>query len=183
MSNDTATTTPTTIITQERQDLIETLQAHRRFLLQTAAGLTDEQARQRSTISELTIGGLIKHVAEVERSWAQFMQGDFSAWPDVDWENPDPALFAAYANGFKLLPDETLAGAIAHYAAVAATTDQLVATLDLDTTYPLPKAPWFPPDGTRSVRRVITHIVAETAQHSGHADIIREAIDGQKTMG
>jgi hypothetical protein len=44
-------------------------------------------------------------------------------------------------------------------------------------------APWFPPGATRSARRVFMHIIAETAQHSGHADILRETLDGQKTMG
>jgi hypothetical protein len=70
------------------------------------------------------------------------------------------------------------------YAAVARHTDELVATLpDLDASHPLPVAPWFPPDGVRSARRVFLHIIAETAQHAGHADILRESIDGQKTMG
>ena len=62
-------------------------------------------------------------------------------------------------------------------------TDELVRTCDLDAVQPLPEAPWFPPDGTRSARRVFVHIVAETAQHAGHADILRETLDGQKTMG
>ena len=102
----------------------------------------------------------------------------------MDWSNPDPAMIEAYASGFELLPAETLAGVLAEYERVAARTDELVATLpDLDAEYPLPTAPWFPPGGRRSVRRAIVHIVAETAQHAGHADIIRESIDGQKTMG
>lgn len=177
-------TTNTTSRSRERADLLETLQTHRAFLRQTAAGLTDEQARRRSTVSELTIGGLIKHVAETERGWAEFMTGAGLPGSDVDWSNPDPAMFEAYATGFQLLADETLAGALAEYERVAARTDDLVATLpDLDAEYPLPAAPWFPPEGKRSVRRAIVHIVAETAQHAGHADIIREAIDGQKTMG
>jgi hypothetical protein len=54
---------------------------------------------------------------------------------------------------------------------------------DLDQAYPLPPAPWFAPGATRSVRRVLVHLVGETAQHAGHADIIRETIDGQRTMG
>ncbi len=58
-----------------------------------------------------------------------------------------------------------------------------MATLDLDVAHPLPKAPWFEPGATWSVRRVILHILAETSQHAGHADILRESIDGQKTMG
>ena len=93
-------------------------------------------------------------------------------------------MFEAYANGFRLLDGETLEGALAEYERVAAATDDLVATIaDLDHEWPLPAAPWFPPDGRRSVRRTILHIIAETAQHAGHADIIREAIDGQHTMG
>ena len=67
---------------------------------------------------------------------------------------------------------------------MAARTDELVESLpDLDLSHPLPPAPWFAPGATRSARRVFLHIVAETAQHAGHADIIRETIDGQKTMG
>jgi hypothetical protein len=67
---------------------------------------------------------------------------------------------------------------------VAAYTDNLEATLpDLDVSHPLPPAPWFPPGARRSARRVFLHLIAETAQHAGHADILRETIDGQKTMG
>ena len=174
-----------TTLSRERLDLLEALQAHRGFLRHTAEGLTDEQARERSTVSELTIGGLIKHVADTELGWANFMAGEGlpGSGEEIDWTNPDPALIEAYANGFVLLPEETLAGVLAEYERVAAATDELVATLDLDVDHPLPPAPWFPPGGTRTVRRAIVHIVAETAQHAGHADIIREAIDGQKTMG
>lgn len=73
---------------------------------------------------------------------------------------------------------------LAEYERVAAATDRLVLELpDLDRSFPLPPAPWFPPGAVRSVRRTIVHIIAETAQHAGHADIIRESIDGAKTMG
>ncbi|CAA9379517.1 MAG: Protein of unknown function DUF664, partial [uncultured Pseudonocardia sp.] len=61
--------------------------------------------------------------------------------------------------------------------------DELVRTLDLDASFPLPEAPWFAPGAQRSVRRAFLHIAAETAQHAGHADILRESLDGQKTMG
>ena len=169
----------------ERHDLLEALTAHRGFLLATTVGLTDDQARLRPTVSALSIGGLVKHVADTERSWVQFMTTG-SMGPDdaaIDWENPDPAIVANYMQGFELLPDETLAGVLENYAAVAAETDALVATIDLDTAFPLPPAPWFPQGATRSVRRTVVHIIAETAQHAGHADIIRETIDGAKTMG
>jgi hypothetical protein len=82
-----------------------------------------------------------------------------------------------------MVEGETLAGLLEEYAAVAAATDTLVATADLEARHPLPEAPWFAPGASWSVRRVFLHIVAETAQHAGHADIIREAIDGQKSMG
>jgi hypothetical protein len=55
--------------------------------------------------------------------------------------------------------------------------------VDLDTTHRLPEAPWFEPGARWSVRRVLLHVVAETAQHAGHADILRESIDGRKSMG
>jgi hypothetical protein len=171
----------TTTLTRERADLLESLQIHRAFLRHTAHGLTDDQARRRPTASVLSIGGIIKHVAETERFWARFMTG---ADPGVDWTDPGAAEVEAYQQGFVLLPGETLAEVLAHYELVAAATDELVATLpDLDAVHPLPDAPWFPPGAVRSVRRTITHIVAETAQHAGHADIIRESIDGQRTMG
>uniref|UniRef100_UPI000EF55DC2 mycothiol transferase n=1 Tax=Streptomyces sp. E5N298 TaxID=1851983 RepID=UPI000EF55DC2 len=48
---------------------------------------------------------------------------------------------------------------------------------------PLPKAPWFEADTEWSARRVLMHVIAETAQHAGHADIIRETLDGAKSMG
>ncbi len=177
--------TTTAELSAERRDLLEALEAHRQLLLRTAHDLTDEQATTRSTVSALTDGGIIKHVAEVEAGWATFMvEGRLPGMDTVDWSNPDPAAFEQYANGFRLLEGETLAGVIERYAQVAADTDRLVATVaDLDRSYPLPPAPWFPPDGRRSVRRAIVHIIAETAQHAGHADIIRETLDGQRTMG
>lgn len=174
-------------LTGERADLLETLQKHRGLFLVTVQGLTDEQARTRSTVSELTLGGLVKHVAATEQQWARFLvegpaDGAGIDWATVDWSNP-PAEVAAYADGFRLLEDETLAGVVEDYRAVAAATDALVATADLDARQPLPRAPWFTPGASWSGRRVLLHIVAETAQHAGHADIIREAIDGQKSMG
>jgi hypothetical protein len=167
----------------ERADILETLRVHRYFLRHTVEGLTDEQARLTPTASELCLGGLIKHVSAIEGGWADFAERGTDAMPSVDLENPDPAVIEKFRNEFRLLPGETLADVLAGYEKVAARTDALVGSLDLDTAYPLPTAPWFAPGASRSVRRVFLHIVAETAQHSGHADIIRETIDGRKTMG
>ena len=166
----------------ERADILETLRTHRYFLRHTVEGLSDEQARLSPTASELTLGGLIKHVSSTESAWADFAERGTEAMPSIDGE-PSPEVIEKFQNEFRLLPDETLADVLAGYEKVAARTDALVESLDLDTAYPLPTAPWFAPGATRSVRRVFLHIVAETAQHAGHADIIRETIDGQKTMG
>ncbi len=161
----------------ERDDLLESLAAHRGFLRYTVQGITDDQARQRLTVSELTLGGLIKHVSKTEEGWADFI---------VDGPQTmefDESSYAEHADGFTLRADETLAGVLADYEKIAQRTDELVRTVDLDAVQPLPAAPWFPPNATRSARRVFVHIVAETAQHAGHADILRETLDGQKTMG
>jgi hypothetical protein len=168
--------------TGERADLLAMLAKHRHFLRFTTRDLTDEQAGRRTTASELCLGGLIKHVAAVERSWVDFLldgpsaMGDFTAMTEAD--------LARWADKFRLLPGETLAGALADYAEVARRTDELIAVLpDLDATQPLPKAPWFEAGARWSARLVLMHIIAETAQHAGHADIIRESLDGAKSMG
>jgi hypothetical protein len=137
--------------------------------------LTDEQAASRPTPSELCLGGLIKHVSGTEDRWMKFAVGGAESMESepVDWQGQ-----------FRMLKGETLAGLLDAYEQVARHTDELVATLpDLDLAHPLPSAPWFEPGARWSVRRVLLHIIAETSQHAGHADIIREAIDGSKTMG
>jgi uncharacterized damage-inducible protein DinB len=167
--------TPEKTMTGERADLLQALATHRGFLCFTVRDLTDEQATQRTTASELCLGGLIKHVATIEDRWIKFALGGAEAMESepVDWEGQH-----------RMLEGETLAGLLDTYEQVARKTDDLVSTLpDLDVSHPLPTAPWFEPGAQWSARRVLLHIIAETAQHAGHADIIRESIDGSKTMG
>src|SRR5436309_2275822 len=162
-------TESTKIMTGERADLVETLAKHRGFLRYTVRGLTDEQAAQRTTTSELCLGGLIKHVALVEHRWMRFAVSGAEAMESepIDWEGQ-----------FRMQPGETLAGVLDGYEQVAKRTEELVWTLpDLDAAHPLPEAPWFEPGASWSVRRTLLHILAETAQHAGHADILREALD------
>ncbi|MEV8324176.1 DinB family protein [Kitasatospora sp. NPDC056731] len=177
------TTTPNnSTATGERADLLAALAKQRHFLRFTTRDLTDEQAGLRTTVSALCLGGLIKHVSTAERFWVDFILEGPSAMPD--FSSFTEADFARRADEFRLLPDETLAGVLAEYAEVARRTDDLVATLpDLGATQPLPKAPWFEAGAEWSARRVLMHIVTESAQHAGHADIIREALDGAKSMG
>jgi hypothetical protein len=165
--------------TRERADLVETMARHRSFLRQTVNGLSDEEAARRTTVSELCLGGLIKHVAFVEKGWTEFIERGPAAMA-----LPDESSIEDYAAGFRMLPGETLAALLERYDAVARHTEDLVVRLpSLDASQPLPEAPWFEPGARWSARRALLHIIAETSQHAGHADIIREALDGAKTMG
>ncbi len=161
----------------EAEDLLQTIKAHRAFLLETVRDLTDEQASQRTTASALTLAVIIKHVTDGERSWIDFILDGPGAIGDFA-DNVEK-----YQAGWQLEPGETLTVLLERYAEAARRSDELIPTLDLDAAQPLPVAPWFEPDGRWSARRVVLHIIAETAQHAGHADIIRESLDGAKTMG
>ena len=168
-------------LTGERKDILETLGTARHWLRNTARDLSEEQARHRSTASELTIGGLVKHVTFVEKGWAEFAVIGAKAMPDFTNLTEDD--YKTWNERFKLQPEETLAGLLAEYEEVAKHTDELVATLDLDSSHELAPSPWQPPGQHRTARAVFLHIAAETFQHAGHADIIRESIDGSKSMG
>jgi hypothetical protein len=158
-------------VTDERDALLAYLAHERDMLRTTAYGLTDEQARLTPTPSALSLGGLIKHVAPVEAAWIE----------DVLQRPPAAVAGADDAEGFRLGPDETLEGTLATYAEVAAETERVIASIaDLGQAVPVPKdVPWFPKDVEAwSVRWVLLHLIQETARHAGHADIVREAIDG-----
>jgi uncharacterized damage-inducible protein DinB len=165
---------------RERADLLETLAKHRHFLRLTCSGMSDEQAALHPTASELCLGGIVKHVADVERGWIRFiLEG-----PSAMRQPTDTAGMAAWLGRFQMAPEETLSGLLEVYADVAARTAEVIETVpDLDASHRLPDAPWFESGASWSARRVLLHIIAETAQHAGHADIIRETIDGAKSMG
>ncbi len=98
-----------------------------------------------------------------------------------DW---DEAHAGARSDDLRMLPGETLASLLGRYEQAARRTEEVVAGLpDLSVSYPLPRAPWFPPGTRWSARQALLHVMAETTQHAGHADIIRESLDGAKSMG
>jgi uncharacterized damage-inducible protein DinB len=156
-------------VVDERDGLLGYLRQQRLVIRITAYGLTDEQARATPSASVLSVGGLIKHVAAVEERWIDIVLRHDSG-PQTDYE----------AN-FRLGPDETLAEVLDRYDQVAERTEAVVAAIaDLGQAVPVPKGvPWFPDDvDAWSVRWVLLHLIQETARHAGHADIVRESIDG-----
>ncbi|SEH01111.1 Protein of unknown function [Nonomuraea solani] len=176
----------------ERTELLGQLASARSTLIYTLRGLTDEQLGERPTVSALCLGGLVKHVAAMEESWLRFAVDGASAmtfdlpdgvtWADVaaGTAREYPQWMIDHQNDFQMLPGDTLDGILKRYEQVAARTEEIVAALpDLSATHPLPPAPWHEAGAVRSVRRVLMHVIAETAQHTGHADILRESIDGQ----
>ncbi|MEU3275342.1 DinB family protein [Saccharomonospora sp. NPDC006951] len=154
-------------VADERDALLGYLAQQRYVLCLAAYGLTDEQARTRPTASALCVGGLIKHVAATERAWLNVVLGN----PVDDAGTAD----------FRFGRDETLAGVIGEYERVATRTEEIVDGIaDLGAAVRVPReVPWFPDDvAAWSVRWVLLHLIEETARHAGHADIIRESIDG-----
>jgi len=161
-------------VADERDALLAFLDQQRHLVRATAYGLTEEQARMTPTASTLSVGGLIKHLASVENNWMDTVE-----------QRPREGSAEKYMASFRLGPDETLAGVLDDYAAaVQRTSDVVAACPDLGAPVPVPKsAPWFPQDvDAWSVRWVLLHLIEETARHLGHADILRESVDGATAL-
>jgi len=156
-------------VADEREALLGYLAQQRLALRITTYGLSDEQARQTPTAGTLSIGGLVRHLTAMERGWASMILERY----DASTED--------YEANFLLPADQTLAEALDEYAEASAATHQVIAGIaDLGQPVPVPQGvPWFPDDvDAWSVRWVLLHLIEETARHAGHADMVREAIDG-----
>lgn len=157
-------------LSDERELLLAFIEQQRDGIRNAAYGLTDEQARLSPSASSLSIGGLVKHAIDMERGWI-----------DMVLQRAGDASPASYEDNFRLGPDETLSGVLAHYDEVARETEAVIGRIsDLGQPVPVPKGvPWFPDDiDAWSVRWVLLHLIEEIARHAGHADIVRESIDG-----
>ena len=147
----------------ERDALVTFLEHERHVLLIAAYGLTDEEARLAPTVSDLSIEGLLVHMTSTERTWASMVRG--STRPPDDEQVDLAAVVAAYRE------------------AIAATDDVIASVDDLGRAVRLPEGTrWAAPGTEWSVRWVLLHLIHETARHAGHADIIRESIDGAKAL-
>lgn len=149
-------------------------------LREAAYGLTEEQARLTPCRSALSIGGLLKH--------ATFVLDGRARRADLGGAVPTPKQFAEHAQAFMasfaLAQGETLAGTLAEFdrAGAAFVTD--VRRTDPAARTVEPPAPWDNrPDPSPAYERFqLVHIIEELARHAGHADIIREEIDGAQAM-
>jgi uncharacterized damage-inducible protein DinB len=157
-------------VVDERDGLMKFLAQQRYYVKLSAHGLTDEQARATPTDSSLSVGGLLKHLALVETNWIDTVLRIRS----------DEDGYARYAGSFTMGDDETLESLIEAYDQVAERTEQVIAGVaDLDQPVPVPDEPWFRKDvDAWSVRWVLLHLITETARHAGHADLVREHVDG-----
>jgi hypothetical protein len=151
----------------ERAGLIEFLDYQREALIAKVDGLTDAQARLTPTASALSLLSILKHSAVWERRWFQVIVAGRrfpGEWPEVRPTDPDAT--------FRLDDVDTIASVVADYRTQIAAAQEILRTTDLDA----PCA--FPELAERNLRWVALHLIEETARHAGHADIIRETIDG-----
>jgi uncharacterized damage-inducible protein DinB len=147
--------------------LLGYLSYERDTLLWKLDGLNDEQLRRPHVPSGLTLLGLVKHLTDVERGWVRGVVGG----EDIRhyWDANDPQRY------WRIEPDDTTAGIIAGYRAEGDRSDAIVRAQGLDAPVSFVREE---AERDMNVRWVVIHLIEETARHVGHADLIREAIDG-----
>ncbi|GGL94114.1 mini-circle uncharacterized 19.1 kDa protein [Streptomyces fumigatiscleroticus] len=147
------------------------LDFHRATLALKCAGLGDDQLRPASAApSPMTLLGLVQHMAEVERNWFRRV----FAGQDVP-----PVFGEGNSDGFGLLPDRGLDEAMAVWQAEVARSRELVGSASLDDSGRLTEdRAAHVGDRDVSLRWIMVHMIEEYARHNGHADLIRERIDG-----
>jgi len=149
----------------ERETLIAFLDLYRETVLVKLDGLDGEQLSRRLLPSRTTLLGIVKHLVLVERWWLSTVIGGEPETPD-DPDDPDAEWLITAADS----PEPV----VADYRAACAHSNELArAAGPLDARVPGPHRP------DRTVRWVLIHMLGETARHAGHADILRELIDGR----
>ena len=141
------------------------LDFQRATLLRKLEGLTDEQARRRTVGSDTTLHGLVRHLTTIEQYWfVEGVAGLTDTYPYSDGEEEDWDWDVDRSEG--LMAD------VDRYVALVERARLITAEVDPDATVTTRHG------RTLSVRRVMLGLVAEYARHNGHADVIRELIDG-----
>jgi uncharacterized damage-inducible protein DinB len=147
----------------ERQVLEAFLDLYRNILKRKLAGLSDQQIRRRHVPSQTTLGGLVKHLAAVEREWFQVV---LAGRPE-DGPGAPPSDV-----GWTLSSDDTAGSLLAGYERACAASRRIASGFSLDDRVPHPRM------GQVSLRWIYVHMIEESARHAGHADILREQTDG-----
>ena len=141
-----------------------------------AFGLTEEEARLAPARSDLSIGGLLKHLSV---SWPTWQRREACERGERGWELTE-ADFGQFYGSFALTEDETLAQVLEEYDLATAALVDAVATMDPAADALEAPAPWFgrmePTPVTK--RMLALHLIEEFARHAGHADLVREQLDG-----
>lgn len=157
----------------EKHALVEFLDFYRTVLLRKAEGLTSEELNRTVAASELTLGGLVKHMAAVEDGWFTDRlagAGDPEPWASAPWEEDQDWEFHSAAG-------DSPADLRALFDAACARSNEIIeATPSLDSLTLMPAGK---PSKSRNLRWILIHMIEEYARHVGHADLLREAIDGQ----
>ena len=156
---------PAPLVADERSMYQGWLDFHRGTLVWKCTGLTDDQLKSASvTSSTLTLLGLLRHMAEVERWWFRTNAAGLSL-PDLYWTDDDND------GDFDNVADAVVAQDFATFKAQCLAADEAVLALPLDHTF-------AGRNGPISLRWVYVHMIEEYARHNGHADLLRETIDG-----
>jgi hypothetical protein len=165
-------------VADERESLIAYIDQQRDAFVAATFGLTEQQIRLTPTAGTLSIGGLVKHVTTCERGWTERMAAAPHAPAPPEQSLEDQA--RSWGDDFRVSDDDSLESLVAALVAQGEVTREVLRRADLGAAVPVPRdAPWFPKDVEAwSVRWVAMHLVEELARHAGHADIIRESIDG-----
>jgi uncharacterized damage-inducible protein DinB len=148
----------------EKQSLHVSLDRHRDAVLWKVEGLDDADLRRPMTPSGTNLLGMVKHLATVEYGWFCETFGRPSEALPFDEDDPEADM--------RVNSDETTGDILAFYGRARAAADQVIDEVDLDQT----GTSWS--GETVSMRWVLIHMIEETARHAGHADILRELIDG-----
>ncbi|MEY9872358.1 putative damage-inducible protein DinB [Streptacidiphilus sp. MAP12-33] len=155
----------------EREALLNFVEAQRAAVRRAVGGLSREQLTARPTVSELTLGGIVKHLAETESHWTRVILAGREPLVERNMET--------WADSFRLLDGEEIDDYLKLWDEVAAETTEVISGLpDMEVTVPLPDRPWNPKGARRSARWIMLHLVEEIGRHAGHADFLREATDG-----
>ncbi|QGV82455.1 DUF664 domain-containing protein [Streptomyces ficellus] len=155
--------------TEEREVLLSAWEEQRAALRRAVSGLTDEQAHSRPSVSELSLAALLAHAVRGEPAWIPVLRGRGGDWTDRDGE----AEFTPPAG-------QSVGDLLREHRRVGAEVVRAVRDLPggLGRRVPMPVTPWGPPEEPRSVRWILLHLITEAARHAGHADLLRESLDG-----